>query len=83
MAAAQADASGFEVWPENWPVFHLFCQLQTQWRAGSSGLLGLDYNVLYHKLDRMDLPLTEYEQWEADVCAMEFAALEAMQEQRE
>lgn len=39
------------VWPENWPVFQLFCGLSTQWRwFGISGLgggvvrrTGLDY----------------------------------------
>jgi hypothetical protein len=81
--AAMAQAAEFEVWPENWPPFMLFCKLQTQWRAGASGVFGLDYNVLYHNLDRMNLSPEDYEIWENDVGAMEQAALHAMRENRE
>ncbi len=34
------------VWPENWPAFRLFCDVQSQWRTGPGGPIGLDYNVL-------------------------------------
>lgn len=67
-----------EVWPENWPVFELFCALRTQWRVGAMGPVGLDYNTLFHKLDRMRLEPSEYEVFEDDIRAMEHAALEAM-----
>ncbi len=33
----------FEVWEENWPVVELFLRVQTQWRTGMSGPVGLDY----------------------------------------
>lgn len=33
----------FEVWEENWPVLELFLKLQTQWRVGMNGLIGMDY----------------------------------------
>ncbi len=33
----------FEVWPENWPAVEMFLRLQTQWRHGFGGALGLDY----------------------------------------
>jgi len=35
----------FEVFPENWPVVQMFLRLQTQWRVGGMGLIGLDYGV--------------------------------------
>jgi len=70
-----------EVWPENWPAFALFCDLQTQWRVGAMGPVGLDYNVLFHKLDRMDLAPDEYEQLESDVRTMELEALLVLGEQ--
>lgn len=64
------------VWPENWRAFGLFASLQTQWRTGGmGGVTGLDYNVLFHKMDRMKLSAEEYEQLEDDVRTMELAAL--------
>mgnify|MGYP006274710629 CR=1 FL=1 len=33
----------FEVWEENWMVVELFLRVQTQWRIGMSGPVGLDY----------------------------------------
>lgn len=32
-----------EVFEENWPVLELFLRVQTQWRTGMSGPVGLDY----------------------------------------
>lgn len=36
----------FEVWPEHWDVLLMFLRVQTQWRATSSGVIGLDYGVV-------------------------------------
>ena len=41
-----------DVWEINWPALRLFMQLQTQWRCGPSGVIGLDYGVVFHELDR-------------------------------
>ena len=54
---------------------NVFMDLCTQWRMGSSGPVGLDYNVLFHKLDRMKLPDDEYERIERAVRSMEDEAL--------
>lgn len=35
-----------EVWSENWPAVSLFREMQTQWRMGPSGPVGLDYSAL-------------------------------------
>jgi hypothetical protein len=67
-----------DVWPENQRAYLLFADLQTQWRVGMGGATGLDYNTLFHKMDRMGLKPDEYSELEADVRVMEFAALEAM-----
>jgi hypothetical protein len=56
----------------------LFDAIGSQWRAGPVGILGLDYNVLYRKLDRMHLSEAEYDDLEEDVRTMESAALETM-----
>jgi hypothetical protein len=59
-AQAEADAARFGVileahhlaprnhhlWAELWPAVLLFMRCQTQWRATSGGVLGLDYGVL-------------------------------------
>jgi len=67
-----------EIWPENELPFEIFVQLRTQWRMGMGGPIGLDYGVLYHKLDRMQLDPEQYAQVEADIRVMEEAALDAM-----
>lgn len=36
----------FEVIPAAWPAVCMFLRLQTQWRAGASGVVGLDYNAV-------------------------------------
>ena len=37
----QADVC--EVWEDNWEVLELFMRVQTQWRVGMNGPIGLDY----------------------------------------
>lgn len=71
-----------EIWPENYRAWELFCFMQSQWRvAGMGGFLGLDYNVLFKKMDRMQLSRDEYDQLEDDIRAMEFAALPVLNKQ--
>lgn len=41
----------FEVWPEHEPVVTLFLQVQTQWRTGGAGVVGLDYGVVLQIMD--------------------------------
>jgi hypothetical protein len=69
-----------EVWPENWPAFRLLCDIKTQWRGAGMGIIGLDYNVLFRKMDRMDLTPEQYDDLEADIREMEAAAMAAMNE---
>lgn len=81
LTIADFEAETVEVWPENQPSYVLFSQLQTQWRTGGmGGATGLDYNTLFHKMDRMRLESDEYEDLEDDIRTMEFAALAAMSE---
>jgi hypothetical protein len=74
------DTDVIEVWPENWRSFRLLCDIQTQWRGAGSGIIGLDYNVLYRKMDRMALSPEQYDEIEADIRVMEYAAMAAMRE---
>lgn len=65
-----------EVWPENWTAWTLFDALQTQWRAGVGGVLGLDYGVLADELRARNIPADQHEWLRADVRVMEAAALQ-------
>jgi len=64
-----------EIWPDFVASVNLFYSLRTQWRMGAAGAIGLDYNVLYRKMDRMDLTEERYEQLEYDLRVLEIAAL--------
>lgn len=66
------------VWPDNLAAVNLFVVLMTQWRVGVSGVVGLDYNVLYRKMDRMKLTEAEYDDLEDDVRVMETEAMKTM-----
>jgi hypothetical protein len=73
-----ADEMSAEVWPCQVAATNLFVSLGTQWRCGPSGPYGLDYNVLYQKMDRMNLSPAAYEEMEEDIRAMEQGALDEM-----
>ena len=67
-----------EVYEDNEQAFLLFTFLATQWRVGMNGKTGLDYLVMYHKMDRMKLDEDDYSQLENDMQVMERSALEEM-----
>lgn len=81
----RADFSRYaiEVLPDNETAYRLFCDMQTQWRTGSAGPTGLDYGVLFHKMDRMRLAEEDYITLEEDIRVMEYEALAAMHEKVE
>lgn len=60
----------------------LLISMGTQWRVGAAGAYGLDYNVLYRKMDRMGIAPGEYDDLEADVAILEDAALSKMHEKK-
>ena len=64
-----------EVWPENYEVFSLFATLQTQWRTGSNGHSGLDYNTLYSTMTLMSFDQEKQLELLHDIRIMESAAL--------
>ena len=68
----------FDVWPENWPTYELFLDMDTQWRVGLSGPTGLDYNVLLRLMDGLHLSDEDHQALFDDVRVMEHAALEKM-----
>ena len=68
-------AESFEIWPENEVALALFSSLSTQWRIGVAGPTGLDYNVLFTRMDRMGLSEEGYERLFQDIRVIEGEAL--------
>jgi len=50
LPAAEGDEDCL-VWPEAWPAVDLFLKVQTQWRGGASGIIGLDYTAVRWLMD--------------------------------
>lgn len=74
-----SDFGDVEVWPDNMPAINLFNTISTQWRmSGMGGPTGLDYNVLFNRMDRMKLSEQEYEWMFDDIRTIESAALAAI-----
>lgn len=67
-----------DIWPDNIAAFEIFSFMGTQWRVGMGGATGLDYNVMYRKMDRLGLASDDYDQLERDIQIMEGAALACM-----
>ena len=68
-------AKDCEVWPENMPAINLFNTVSSQWRIGMNGPTGLDYNVLFVRMERMKLSEQDYEWLFDDIRVIEAAAL--------
>lgn len=79
---ADFEGQTFEVWPENWPVWMLYCQIANQWRAGFGGAYALDYGVLFTFLDRQQITPEEWQEAFTDIRVIEAAALDTMSKQR-
>lgn len=64
------------MWPENWDAIVMWSRVQTQWRTGSAGVIGLDYSVLpwLFKMYGVEDPRTLLE----DLQVIEGAVLTAM-----
>lgn len=78
LTAEDVAADPVDIWPDNLAAFEIFSFLGTQWRVGMSGATGLDYNVVYRKMDRLSLEPAEYDALERDIQIMESAALACM-----
>lgn len=67
------------MFPDNWPAFQIFAQLQTQWSVGGmGGRTGLRYEALYPLLDRQASSSDEWDELFGDIRTMEYAALKQM-----
>lgn len=73
--AADYEIEPVDQWPENDAAMNLFSSISTQWRTSMNGYTGLDYNVLFARMDRMHLADREYEWLFEDVRVIEAEAL--------
>jgi hypothetical protein len=64
-----------EVYPDCRQALHLFIYMSTQWVHSMNGIAGLNYLVLFHKMDRLKLEPDEYEYLEDDIRTMESTVL--------
>jgi hypothetical protein len=79
LTAEDVAADPVDIWPDNVAAFQIFSFMSTQWRVGGmGGATGLDYNVMYRKMDRLSLSPADYDDLEADLRIMEAAALDCM-----
>lgn len=79
LTAEDVAADPVDIWPDNVAAFQIFSFMGTQWRVGGmGGATGLDYNVMYRKMDRLSLSPDDYDALESDLQIMESAALELM-----
>lgn len=65
-----------EVWEEHWDALQLFLVYSSQWRTGMNGLVGIDFNVFHHALDRKGIVGDEFDQYVSDLRVIEKAALD-------
>ena len=85
-AAFLEEAEGFGeclVFPENWQTVMVFRDMQTQWRVGMAGPIGLDYNVLPMIFGFRSIPDDDRIDIFDGLQTMESAALRAIAERRE
>jgi hypothetical protein len=67
-----------EVWPDCWQAVQVWFAVQTQWRMGPAGPVGLDYNVLPWAMRLCGVKKTDRADVFEDVRVMERAALDEM-----
>lgn len=78
----QMQSGNVDVWPDNWPAAQVMAAMQTQWRVGFSGPIGLDYNALPIVEDRIGIAEDMRGEVFSDVQAMEAEAMRLMAQQK-
>jgi uncharacterized membrane protein len=66
----------YVVWPEHHQSVEVFVACATQWRAGSMGVIGLDYGVIFQVMALYDV--TDRRATFADLQIMEAKAMEIL-----
>lgn len=71
---AESTRIDYRIWPEHWQALEMFLAVQTQWRAGGSGVIGLDYKVILELCSIYEV--TDTKQLLQDMQVMELHARE-------
>ena len=83
MGGDGADADqAYALWPENWPVWCLWRDVETQWRTRMAGATGLDYAAVWTLVEQRMRRRRERKTAFWLLQAMEEAALHEWAEQR-
>ncbi len=80
-AMPKAEKPLVEVWPEHEAALRLFLAMQTQWRVGMGGPVGLDYGVLTLVAESIGIKPKDVRKNFADLQGIEREALAWMSEQ--
>jgi len=64
-----------DIWPENAESFLFFCAMSTQWRAGASGIIGLDYAATQSVREARQVAAADWPAIFEDLRTMELAAI--------
>lgn len=75
-------AAGYrlELWPDVSPAASVFSRITTQWRAGPSGIYGLDYSVLPFMFRMCEIRKSDWPDLLDDIREMEDAVLSKINE---
>jgi len=76
LPAGNDECDDFLVWPEHEDAVMTFVRCQTQWRSAASGVLGLDYAVVFQVMALYDV--TDPRGTLEDLQTMEYRAVEIM-----
>lgn len=72
--------AGVDVWPQNFDAVRVFEALSSQWRVGTGGASGLDYQVLPTVLRIFDIKRKQWRDIFDCIRIMEMEAMRAMRE---
>lgn len=61
----------------------IFVRMDTQWRVGVSGPIGLDYSAAYPLIDRATSTPEEWDEMLDDLRVLEAEAMDVMRESRD
>lgn len=70
-----------ELWPDTEPAVMLLVRMDTQWRVGMGGPVGLDYGALSFVLRMSGVPRAAWPDMFEDLRVLENAALKVMSEE--
>lgn len=72
------DQNAIVLWPDTAESYLIFCELDTQWRVGASGIYALDYQGVEAALRLMGIPRRRWPALFDDIRTLEAGALKGL-----